>query len=1005
MNTFINALNINERYKIVEKTDDIDITDSTQYRTEFRKLPNILSEQQFDSMIARLGYKKNVFEKSLQLNIKNEKLINNYENFLVSSSWYKTYIDTFNYYLQQEEYDLEQGLSTYVGNFVAFIRANIEKIINNFSYVGINNEQELIDSLTQQISTKLLLVANKTLVLELNKARKLGILSGDDSESRFHNFAERGLNVENIKTLYAEYPVLARILTEITTYTIDSISEFFERYASEIESIRETFFNQKKRSLVDLKIGEGDTHQGGKSVFTLILNNGYLILYKPRNLKIVEIYNKVISEINKYDQILNLKTYIGIYRDQYAFEEFVNDDTIDKPEKITKYYQRFGQLIGLMYFLSGRDLHMENIIASGEYPVITDLEAVFQKNSIIANEKYSAASKAQSILNSSSLISGMLPNKMTHLNLDMSALSGGSDDTKLTSQKLIDAGMDTMRIVEEEVTLEKASNIPKFMNQIIYYYDYIEDIISGFERVYDLFINDSIGEVLSHSLGNEVVRVIVRNTQSYASMLDASYYPTYLKNSILRESIFLNMFNNNFPDSISVHEYKDLLNNDVPIFFNKVNDNNIYNSYMEISSKRYFYDQLYNFQDESIVSSKRKEFEKSLILTKLMKPDAAIQSARSLEISNTNNKFIETAEMIGEKLLEQSIDYSDKCSTFFTLDYDEDRIWVKPMDNSLYSGLIGVILFYVYLFKLTKNEKYKLFYQRMITEVEQTNYTDSIGIFDGSGGKLYLYYRLFVETNDHSYIEKMDTLLIEIINSIESNHNKALKNDWLGGLSSIAYLFLNIFEVRNDYEYLQSAIYIAEKIIKNIDNTHIGGFSHGYSSLALLFSRIYDITTSNRYKNIADDLIKNDNELLDSKKGWFDARQGVGTDCYPQNWCHGSVGIGMSRIKMEKYLSNNRIHIDLDISKKHLSMQQNDSLCHGNTGTADYYLMVGDNKSAIRIMDNLVSSSNIMSDLKILKVNNAEIIDSSLFTGLSGIGYELLRVANPNLVPSVLALE
>src|SRR3712207_8377597 len=41
-----------------------------------------------------------------------------------------------------------------------------------------------------------------------------------------------------------------------------------------------------------------------------------------------------------------------------------------------RYYERAGMLLCLFYVLEGTDCHYENIIASGEYPVLIDTETL-----------------------------------------------------------------------------------------------------------------------------------------------------------------------------------------------------------------------------------------------------------------------------------------------------------------------------------------------------------------------------------------------------------------------------------------------------------------------------------------------------------------------------------------------------------------------------------------------------------------------------------------------------
>ena len=43
-------------------------------------------------------------------------------------------------------------------------------------------------------------------------------------------------------------------------------------------------------------------------------------------------------------------------------------------EQLKRYYIRLGEQLFLAYLLGTKDLHYENIVASGEYPMLIDLE-------------------------------------------------------------------------------------------------------------------------------------------------------------------------------------------------------------------------------------------------------------------------------------------------------------------------------------------------------------------------------------------------------------------------------------------------------------------------------------------------------------------------------------------------------------------------------------------------------------------------------------------------------
>lgn len=78
-------------------------------------------------------------------------------------------------------------------------------------------------------------------------------------------------------------------------------------------------------------------------------------------------------------QYYRLRGVTTLVYDEYAYEEFVAYKPCNNLEEVEAYYQRFGQLMAVIQLLNGTDIHMENLISHGEYPVIIDLETLIQQ--------------------------------------------------------------------------------------------------------------------------------------------------------------------------------------------------------------------------------------------------------------------------------------------------------------------------------------------------------------------------------------------------------------------------------------------------------------------------------------------------------------------------------------------------------------------------------------------------------------------------------------------------
>ncbi len=210
----------------------------------------------------------------------------------------------------------------------------------------------------------------------------------------------------------------------------------------------------------------------------------------------------------------------------------------------------------------------------------------------------------------------------------------------------------------------------------------------------------------------------------------------------------------------------------------------------------------------------------------------------------------------------------------------------------------------------------------------------------------------------------------------------------------------------------------------------LGGFAHGTAGIALSLLRLADASGQERYRQAALDALAYDRSLfLPEQQNWADLRtmpslQGNAEREEQNNnktqkhyapmvaWCHGAAGIGLSRLGVLPLLDDattrNEIHIALKMIVAQ-GLTDNHSLCHGALGNADILLTA-------------TSLLNEQQYQKALEHVEATILDSiassgwitgvplgietpGLMSGLAGIGYGLLRLAEPEKVPSVLLVS
>jgi lantibiotic modifying enzyme len=128
-------------------------------------------------------------------------------------------------------------------------------------------------------------------------------------------------------------------------------------------------------------------------------------------------------------------------------------------------------------------------------------------------------------------------------------------------------------------------------------------------------------------------------------------------------------------------------------------------------------------------------------------------------------------------------------------------------------------------------------------------------------------------------------------------------------------------------------------------------------------------------------------------------------------WCHGAPGIGLARLHTLPHLDDATIRTEI-----HAALQTtlargfglNHSLCHGDLGNLELLVQASEkledeqcgtqvHRLTAMILDS-ISRHGWLCGLPL------GVESPGLMTGLAGIGYALLRLAEPAHVPSVLVL-
>ncbi|MGK5447726.1 type 2 lanthipeptide synthetase LanM family protein [Streptomyces radiopugnans] len=432
-------------------------------------------------------------------------------------------------------------------------------------------EERLGDRITRQ--------AGRTLVRELHRARVAGRLPGATPRDRFASFVSDLGTRRGLARLFTRYPVLARMLGQSCVDAADAMAEMLDRFGADYSVlVSELFAGTDPGPLVRMDLGRGDAHQGGRSVALLHFASGAAVVYKPRSLDQHSLLDEAADWLNGKVPGLGLRTPRSVRGKGYGWLEFVEHRWCASVTEADRFYRRQGALLALLYAVDGADMHYENVIACGDQPVPVDAETLLHSG--LPQAETAGHDPAARALYASVHRTCLLPHLLIGEDgaLDISVLGrDGAGTYPGDGLRWEDAGTDGMRVVRGPVESPAGQNQPLPPGGGAGRADHRAALLEGFRIGYD-----AIAGHRDELLGVQgplarwahcPARLIVRSTRLYATLLEESTHPDLLRDALAREAVFAVLWTESVCDParqrLIEYEIDDLWRGDVPLFFHR----------------------------------------------------------------------------------------------------------------------------------------------------------------------------------------------------------------------------------------------------------------------------------------------------------------------------------------------------------------------------------------------------------------------------------------------------
>jgi type 2 lantibiotic biosynthesis protein LanM len=884
-------------------------------------------------------------------------------------------------------------------------------------------------------------LATRTLVLELQVARLEGFLKGDTAEARFASFNQRLRQRSVALALLEEYPVLARqLVTRIECWAAFTL-EFLQHLAADWPVLRAALSpHEHPGRLVEIHGNAGDSHREGRAVLIAGFDSGFRVVYKPKSLAVDRHFQELLVWLNDHGVPNPFRTLITLDRGDYGWVEFVPAAACTEAAQVERFYERQGGYLALLYALEATDFHSENLIAAGEHPVLIDLEALFHPRvrGVEADEVTAGA------LENSVMRIGLLPvrawSNEESAGVDISGLGSAEGElTPLGVPMLDKVGTDEMHVIRKRLVMGADNNRPTLKGAAVNLTDYTEAIVRGFSAVYHL-LQEHRAELLAADgplarFAADEIRFIARGTRSYSILLAESYHPDVLRSALDRDRLLDRLW---APVEYSPHlarliaaERADLWRGDIPMFTTHSGSRDLWSSTGE---------RIADFFDESGLELVRRRIEQlddrdmaqqlwivRASLATAAKTPQPTYHLRGSDASVDREALLAAARAVGDRLEEQAL-HGRHNVAWLGLRLADERYWnLGPLGADLYDGLPGVALFLAHLGRITGVARYTDTAEAALRSVRRQlevngRWVKSIGGFHGWGGLIYTLAHLgsiWQRPELWAEGEDMLALLPELIDADETL-------DVIGGAAGCIGGLLSLHRASGSRSALALAGRCGERLLDRVQPMESGvawrtrlparapltGFSHGAAGMSWALLELAAATGQERFRATALAALDYErSQFLDEAGNWPDYRL-LGDPCQRcfTTWCHGAPGIGLARLEALRHVDDavtrKEIAVALATTRAH-GFGKNHTLCHGDLGNLELLhtaarRLDGSLRSEVgRLAGGIVAS--IRSDGWLCGAPLA-VQSPGLMTGLAGIGYGLLRLAEPETIPSVLVL-
>ncbi|MFH8336859.1 type 2 lanthipeptide synthetase LanM family protein [Streptomyces sp. AM6-12] len=876
------------------------------------------------------------------------------------------------------------------------------------------------------LTSQLVRLAARTLVGELAGARRAGRLAGATPRERFASFVAATGTRRGLGELFGAYPVLARMLGQTALDALDAAAELAARFQADRDELVGTLLDGRDPgALARVELGLGDAHQGNRSVAVLRFADGARVVYKPRPLGQHALLDELAAWLDTKVPDLALRTARTVRREGYGWLEFVAHRWCRSVTETDAFYRRQGVLLALLYAVDGADMHYENVIACGDQPVLVDAETLLHTG--LGQAMTAGADPAADALHTSVHRTCLLPHLLIgeHGALDISAL-GRSTDGTFPSEGLhwADSGRDTMRAVRGPLLSPAGQNQPVPDGRPLDGADHRAALLDGFRTAYAAIAahgGELTGDEGPLAAGADApARLIARATRLYATLLEESTHPALLGDALARDGVFAVLWTESAHDRtrsrLIEHETADLWRGDIPLFTHRPSGTGVRAadgtwladvlpeaSLTAVRKKIARMDEIDCRDQEWIVSA---TLAARSACDPADRPRSALAVAPVPAVVPDASRLLAAVCGIADDIAARAVRDGGRAN-WLGLERVSGPHWsVLPMGAGLAQGYCGVALFLAHTGALTGADRYTALAREAVRPLPalltalaadpELGAAAGPGAYDGLGGICYALVRLSALLG-----EELAQCLPDALTALGHAAAGCTEPGLAGGTAGALAAAVAVHEATGTPGALQLADALADRLCQTVgpvadtglSDTPDAGFTDGAAGIGWALLRYAAARPAraaahaSEGRALLDGAVRRARTASDPDPSWARGLAGVAAAA-------ALTGLPASAAEFSLRLRDAEVGPDL-------------SLGQGALGTLDALAVLAErgDAPAAEALTLRTGQALALVEAQGHRCATPEHVPSpGLLTGLSGIGYGLLRLAHPGTVPSTLLL-